>query len=161
MALRFHFVKDAGREIGDGGGTATAVELSPAEVDDALRGELDRLGLAVEGLRLEIEDRGDAGLRVTVHGQVASLERREKVVLALGNVRGVAEVEDGLLAADGTALDEGASDFYTVRDGDTLQEIAQRCYGDAAMARILEEANAGILGDPQRLAPGLMLRIPR
>ena len=61
-----------------------------APTPEALENELKRLGLPTDGLPMTVE--GD-----TVHlsGQVRDAETREKIVLAVGNVEGVGEVNDG------------------------------------------------------------------
>jgi len=47
---------------------------------------------------------------------------------------------------------------HTVRLGDTLQAIADRCYGDATRWRFIAEAND--IDDPRVLTPGTVLTIP-
>lgn len=49
---------------------------------------------------------------------------------------------------------------YTVQPGDTLTSIAQSQYGNTDFQPIFE-ANQHILSDPNLIAPGQMLRIPR
>jgi hypothetical protein len=48
---------------------------------------------------------------------------------------------------------------YTVRRGDTLSSIAVWAYSDASQWRVIAEANG--IRDPRRLAPGLVLTLPR
>lgn len=48
---------------------------------------------------------------------------------------------------------------YTVREGESLPEIAQRCYGDSSQYLRLQEANG--IEDPNRLAVGQTLVVPR
>lgn len=50
---------------------------------------------------------------------------------------------------------------HTVRLGDTLENIAQRYYGDRAYAAQVAEANKDMLADAQDLPRGLTLRIPQ
>ena len=50
---------------------------------------------------------------------------------------------------------------HTVRLGDTLENIAQRYYGDRAYAVHVAEANKDMLADGQDLPRGLTLRIPQ
>jgi nucleoid-associated protein YgaU len=77
----YSFAPTAGRTLA--GGT------SPDAA--ALRAELRRLGLPEAGLAVGIRDG-----TVTLAGQVPDAATRERIVLALGNVRGVARVADGL-----------------------------------------------------------------
>ena len=50
---------------------------------------------------------------------------------------------------------------YTVQAGDTLSKISQRFYGKASDDMRIYEANRDRLGDPDKIQPGQVLRIPR
>lgn len=53
-------------------------------------------------------------------------------------------------------------DEYVVAPGDTLRSIAERAYGDpAAWSRIYDANRAAIGDDPDAIAAGTRLRIPR
>ena len=80
------FVKNAGKTLGIG--AAEAAE-PPAPTPEALKKEIDDLGLKSEGLEVKVE--GDT---VKVAGRAPSQEEREKIILAAGNVAGIAQVED-------------------------------------------------------------------
>ena len=108
-------------------------------------------GLQVEDLRVEYAD-GTA----TVFGQVADQATRERVILALGNISGVARVDDRIEVADPTP----AAAMYTVQSGDSLSRIALAHYGDAMKYPVIFEANQPMLEDPDRIYPGQVLRIP-
>lgn len=49
---------------------------------------------------------------------------------------------------------------HTIRDGDTLVELAKRYYGDETLASALYDANRGVLRDPELLPIGAVLTIP-
>lgn len=50
---------------------------------------------------------------------------------------------------------------YTTVQGDTLQSIAERFYGDAIKRTVVYDVNREVIGDdPDTLAPGLNLKIP-
>lgn len=49
---------------------------------------------------------------------------------------------------------------HTVRDGDTLADLAKRYYGDDKLAAALYDANRGVLRDPELLPIGAVLTIP-
>lgn len=49
---------------------------------------------------------------------------------------------------------------YMTRDGDTLDLIAYRAYGNEAAVHALIEANPFVSRQPERLAAGLMLVLP-
>jgi nucleoid-associated protein YgaU len=161
----FDFVKEAGRKLGIG---------SDAPTPDELRAEVTKLGLDAKDLALDVQ--GDT---VTVSGSTPSQELREKIVLAVGNVHGVAKVEDKLTVAalDGSTETGDASangtpasgasapaqaqaKFYTVKSGDTLSKISKEFYGDANRYNGIFEANRPMLEHPDKIYPGQVLRIP-
>ena len=112
---------------------------------------MEKLKLPVEGLDVKVD-----GDKVTVFGKTPSQEIKEKVILALGNVPGVAKVEDHMDTPPG----EQAA-FYTVQKGDTLSAIAKKQYGDVNKYNAIFEANKPMLSHPDKIFPGLVLRIPK
>lgn len=155
----FDFVKEAGEKVL--GGHEPEVQPRTHQVDPAelarmkqvkaLQNLVARLGLEVEDLKVEVE--GDTA---TVHGKVDDQAEREKVVLALGNVIGIAHVDDRLEAAEKAP----EATFHTVAKGESLSKIAQRYYGSASKYRVIFEANRPLLSDPNKIYPGQVLRIP-
>jgi nucleoid-associated protein YgaU len=109
----------------------------------------ERLNFEVEDLNVAV-----AGDLVTVAGKVDSQETKEKIVLAVGNVRDIARVDDRL------EVTGPAATFYTVVSGDTLSKIAREHYGDASKYPTIFEANKPMLEHPDRIYPGQVLRIP-
>ena len=79
---------------------------------------------------------------------------------------GVASTERGVGAGAATGGlgspggEGGASQFYTVKSGDTLSKIAKEFYGEANKYNQIFEANKPMLKDPDKIYPGQMLRIP-
>lgn len=136
------FIKGAGKKITGKGDDA---EVSGA----ALQDEIKDLGLEAEGLDIQVE--GDT---VKVTGTAVSQEAKEKVILAVGNVEGVATVEENI---DGGA---GEPTFHTVEKGDTLWAIAAKTMGNGAKYTEIFEANKPMLSDPDKIYPGQVLRIP-
>lgn len=136
------FVKGAGKKVFGGDDEA---EVSGA----ALQDELKDLGLDAEGLDITVE-----GDKVKVTGKAASQEMREKVILAVGNVEGVAAVEDDVTGG------EGEPTFHTVEKGDTLWAISEKTLGNGAHYEEIFEANKPMLSHPDKIYPGQMLRIP-
>ncbi len=49
---------------------------------------------------------------------------------------------------------------YTVVRGDSLSRIAKRFYGDAGLWPLIQEANADLIRDPDRIQAGWVLAIP-
>ena len=80
---------------------------------------------------------------------------KEKVILAVGNVEGVAEVE--------TSHDDDTKGaiFHTVVRGDTLSAIAKKALGNANRYMEIFEANKPMLAHPDKIYPGQVLRIPQ
>ena len=93
---------------------------------------------------------------VKVSGAAATQEQREKIVLALGNVRGVAKVVDTMQVQKPQA----EASHYTVKAGETLSKIAKTVYGDASKYQKIFEANKPLLRDVNKIYPGQVLRIP-
>ena len=120
----FSFIKSAGRMLGLGHG-ATQDESHPAPPTpsaDAIRGELQGMGFDAPGLDIQVN--GDT---VTLAGPAADAETRERMILAAGNVAGVAGVQESLAVPSPGPEPR----FYTVVKGDTLSAIAQRELGNA------------------------------
>lgn len=140
----WNFVKDAGKKLFGG-----AAEASERPAEDALRKEIKDLGLDASGLDIKVE-----GDRVKLGGKAISPEMKEKVILAVGNVAGVAAVETTEDA------DTKAAVFHTVVKGDTLSAIAKKTLGNASRYPEIFEANKPMLKHPDKIYPGQVLRIP-
>jgi nucleoid-associated protein YgaU len=98
------------------------------------------------------------GRKVTLGGSAPTAADVEKIVAATGNMKGVAQIDNNIVAA----TDYVTSEFYTVRQGDTLWKIAEAHYGHGMGAKYTEifEANRSLLKDPNNIYPGQRLRIP-
>lgn len=110
------------------------------------------LNLDVENLSIDF-----ANDVATVYGQVSSTENKEKIILALGNVAGVAGVDDRLSVVNPAP----EAEMYEVQKGDSLSKIAKRFYGDPMKYKELFAANQPMLEDPNKIYPGQVLRIPK
>lgn len=131
---------------------AGATDTASASAE-TLTKELEAHGFDVSGVDIEV-----AGNKVTLNGAVNSRAELEKIVLAVGNTKGVAQVENNLIAPD--ADPEAPSGVYVVKEGDTLWKIAAANYGDGARYEEIFEANKPMLKDPDKIYPGQRLRIP-
>lgn len=140
------FVKSAGKALGIG--TADAAEAPPPA--DALKKEIEANGLDASGLTVETD--GDT---VRIRGTAKSQEEKEKAIIAVGNIAGVAKVEDEVDVPD--ARDPV---FHTVAKGDTLWKISEKTLGNGARYKEIFEANRPMLTDPDKIYPGQVLRIP-
>lgn len=147
----FSFVKDAGAKLWD---TLSGNEAKAAE---SLKEHVAKVGLGNPNIQLQVQ-----GDKVVASGEVASQEEKEKILLALGNVAGIGQVEDNITVAQtATAAPAAAARFVTVKSGDTLSSIAKAEYGDANAYMKIFEANKPMLGDPNKIYPGQVLRIPQ
>lgn len=141
----FKFIKDAGAKIFGG----SAAQAAPA---DALQKELASQGLPAD---VQIAVNGD---KVAVTGQVMSQDQAEKIILALGNTIGVAEVDANLVANEIAA----EAPMYTVKKGDTLWKIAEMHFGKGQGAKYTEivKFNTPPIRNPDLIMPGWVLRLP-
>ena len=119
-----------------------------------LKGIVNSMNLGVKDLSIDVD-----GDRATIYGQAKSQSDKEKIVLAVGNVSGIAEVDDRMSIAEDTSPAAEAT-FYTVKKGDTLSKIAKEHYGDWRKYTDIFEANKPMLKDPDLIYPGQTLRLP-
>lgn len=105
-----------------------------------------------------------AGTRITLSGNVATPAEKQKLILAIGNIPGITEVEDNITtptpAADSTE-DVHEGEMYTIKSGDTLSALALHYYGDANAYMQIYYANTPMLENPNWIYPGQVLRIPK
>ncbi|MFJ7881969.1 peptidoglycan-binding protein LysM [Pseudomonas sp. NPDC096917] len=142
----FSFVKEAGEKLID--------LLTPgnANASDELKKHVEQVGLGNPNIKAEVN-----GDKITVSGEVASQEEKEKIILAAGNIAGVASVEDNITVTGPVVV---ASRFVVVEKGDTLSAISLRVYGNANLYNKIFEANKPLLKDVNKIYPGQTLRIP-
>lgn len=152
----FNFIKEAGEKLF--GSEAQAAAPAEAAAANARAGEA--IGKYIAALQLAPADLavsfdGESST-VTVAGTAPDQATKEKILLAAGNVAGVERVDDRMTVA--AAAPEAR--FHTVVRGDTLSAIAKQFYGDANKYNAIFEANKPMLGHPDKIYPGQMLRIP-
>jgi nucleoid-associated protein YgaU len=149
----FSFLKKAGSGIlkNDAEANAAKAEAAKAKRIELLKSIVESTGLEIDNLDIEVDDD-----QVTVYGQVDSQSDKEKVVLVLGNVEGIASVDDRISVVN----PEPEAVFYEVQSGDSLSKIAKAHYGDAMKYMLIFEANQPLLKDPNLIYPGQVLRIP-
>ena len=140
------FVKRAGKRLGIGD------DDDKAPSADDLRKEVESHGLDTKDVEIEVD-----GDEVELRGQQMADELREKIIVAVGNVVGVARVNDRIAAGK----DADGSTFHTVEKGDTLWGISKKHYGNGAHYNEIFEANRPMLSDPDKIYPGQVLRIPK
>ena len=143
----FSFVKEAGEKLID--------LLTPgnANASEQLKEHVAKVGLGNPNIQATLD-----GDKVIVTGTAASQEEKEKILLALGNIAGVASVDDQIQVSGPAAT---VARFVTVKKGDTLSAIAKAEYGDANKYQKIFEANKPLLSHPDKIYPGQVLRIPQ
>ncbi|AVO52715.1 MULTISPECIES: peptidoglycan-binding protein LysM [Pseudomonadaceae] len=141
----FAFVKDAGVKLWE------SLVGQEAQAAESLKEHVAKVGLGNPNIEVSVE-----GDKVIARGEVASQEEKEKILLALGNVAGVGEVDDQISVT--TPAPEAR--FVTVKKGDTLSAIAKAEYGNANAYMKIFEANKPMLSHPDKIYPGQVLRIP-
>ncbi|MGO4572327.1 peptidoglycan-binding protein LysM [Microvirga sp. 2TAF3] len=142
----FKFIKEAGAKIF--GGSAEAA------TPDKLKQEVQGQGFDAGKLGIDVD-----GDKVKLSGQAVSQDEAERIILALGNTFGVAEVDTTGLQIQ---QPEKQSVMYTVVKGDTLWTIAEKHYGKGKGAKYTEivKANSPPVKNPDMIQPGWVLRIP-
>ncbi|KAF2408694.1 peptidoglycan-binding protein LysM [Pseudomonas antarctica] len=142
----FSFVKEAGEKLID--------LLTPgnANASDELKKHISDVGLGNPNVTATVD-----GDKVTVKGEVATQEEKEKIILAAGNIAGVGSVDDQITVT-GPAV--AAARFVVVKKGDTLSAISLAVYGNANQYNKIFEANKPMLKDVNKIYPGQTLRIP-
>lgn len=138
----WNFVKNAGKKL------VGRAEAADAPASEDLIKEIEELGLDATGLDIAVE-----GDKVSVKGKAVNQEIKEKIILAVGNIEGVAAVEDDVEGGDPV--------FHTVEKGDTLWAIATKALGNGSRYNEIFEANKPMLSHPDKIYPGQVLRIPQ
>ncbi|QRM53678.1 peptidoglycan-binding protein LysM [Sinorhizobium sp. BG8] len=163
----FSFIKNAGKKLGIGGD-------DDAPDADAVKKELDTFDLGTDKVQVSID-----GDKCVLKGVVADQTAFEKAVVAVGNTLGISSVEasDLKIVAPESGLKLGTADmtelvkaatpakapiFYTVKKGDNLWKIAEAHYGKGKGGKhtVIFDANRPMLGHPDKIYPGQVLRIP-
>ncbi len=159
------FVKNAGAKIF--GGDDEEEKAAQAAADAAARTQAKKVAKLkrerrllnhIEAMGIKIED-ASVSLRkgvVTLGGKVATQADSEKAALTVGNVAGVASVNNNLEVTN----PEPEAQYHTVVSGDTLSKIAKKVYGNAMKYPVIFEANKPMLEHPDKIYPGQVLRLP-
>ena len=140
------FVKEAGEKL------VKLLTPGNANASDDLKKHIEDIGLGNPDVYATVE-----GDKVTLTGTVATQEQKEKIILATGNIAGVAGVEDQIVVSGPVVA---ISRFVVVKKGDTLSAISLEVYGNANQYNKIFEANKPMLSHPDKIYPGQKLRIP-
>ncbi len=165
----FNFIKEAGEKLlGGKPAQAASTEVVPALANNeedikaanlvavtSITNYIIKMGLKADNLKILV----DAGKgTVTVSGEAADQETREKIILCCGNTKGIERVIDEMTVKAA----EPQAQMHTVEKGDTLWKIAEKYYGKGKGNEYTKifEANKPMLSDPDKIYPGQVLRIP-
>lgn len=161
---RFKFISDAGIQLPEirqkGAHTANKTRKEEDENDtnvntsaaDRLAQQAYEIGLEVTDLRIQVE-----GEIVYLSGSVEDQERREKLILLVGNVQGISEVnEKVILEKEGEE-----AHFHTVTIEDNLKIIAEKYLESGNRAADIIKANSPFLKQEADVYPGMVIRIPQ
>lgn len=151
------FIKEAGeRLLGKSAAAATDPAKSESANRDAataIEAHIAKFNFTVTALTVTFDTSTGTA---KVFGVAKDQETKEKVILAAGNVEGVAAVDD-MMTVDHSAPE---AQYYSVVKGDTLSKIAKQFYGNANDYMRIFEANKPMLAHPDKIYPGQNLRIP-
>ena len=135
----FNFVKDAGEKLWD----AVTGQHDKDDQAKKVQEHLNKTGIPdADKVNIQIADG-----KATVTGDGLSQEAKEKILVAVGNISGIASVDDQVKTATPAA-------------GDTLSAISKQVYGNANLYNKIFEANKPMLKSPDKIYPGQVLRIP-
>lgn len=150
------FIKGAGEKIF--GKSEAAKEADKAAM---ILNHLKSYGFDTANIQAQVDDE-----LVILTGRVDSIAVKNKIIVAAGNVEGIAKVEDRLAVLPPAGEipvippSEPEKEFYTVVAGDTLSKIARQVYGNANKYPVIFEANKPMLKHPDKIYPGQVLVIP-
>lgn len=126
---------------------------SAANVAEQLTKMITDAGLSIKDLNVSV---GDDKV-VSIKGDAASQDVKDKVLSMIKSAEGVADVKDEITVAGGKAV-------YKVVYGDTLWGISEKFYGDGSKYMQIFEANKELWKshnyDPNVLYPDWELQIP-
>ncbi|WP_274474164.1 peptidoglycan-binding protein LysM [Mangrovimonas aestuarii] len=135
--------------------SALKLKFSEEKTDGASAKRLEEtirdLDLEVHGLKVKIY-----GNSATITGIAFDSSTKEKIVLVVGNSKGIAEVDDQMTVEHV----EPEAQFHTVINGDSLSKISKKYYGSSSKHPEIFEANKPMLSNPDMIYPGQVLRIP-
>ncbi|MEU0379211.1 peptidoglycan-binding protein LysM [Streptomyces cyaneofuscatus] len=123
----------------------------PSDAHEHLLKHIESVGPGRPDVFPEVQDD-----KITLKGKAGSQEEKEKLILASGNINGVETVDDQITVTGPAAQ---AARFVTVKADDNLPAIAESAYGDANKFRKVFEANRPMLGHPDKIYPGQVLRL--
>jgi nucleoid-associated protein YgaU len=141
----FSFLGEVGKKI-------FPTEISDVEKITYIHDEINTLNLPAH-ISVDV-----SGTNVTLEGNVADQEVKEKIILAVGNLQGIETITDNIIVPQDNTIPESV--FVTVKSGDTLWKISEDAYGDGAKYNLIFQANKPMLHSADAIYVGQQLRIP-
>lgn len=148
----FSFVKDAGAKLF--GKKEEEAKATDKDRNNAMLNHIKRFNLRTEGVTATLN-----GSQVILEGKVDTLQEKNRIIMAAGNIKGIDSVDDRVEVEEQVVAPE--TQFYTVVSGDYLSKISKKVYGDANKYNVIFEANTPMLEHPDKIYPGQVLVIPK
>jgi nucleoid-associated protein YgaU len=152
----FSFIKDAGASLLGMKTSSEKLEEARAEKEGKIREFVAAFDLGIDHFTIEFA--GEEDDTVVLKGEAKCQEDKEKLILAVGNLKGIAAVDDQMTVLEEEPAPESV--FHTVVGGDSLSKISKKYYGNAMRYNEIFEANKPMLKDVNLIYPGQVLRIP-
>lgn len=151
----FNFVKNAGAKLF--GNKEKEAEATPEVRNTAVLRHIEKFNLRSENVKATLVDS-----TVTLEGTVDTLQEKNRIIMAVGNLHGIDKVEDKIVVEEKVEVAvEPEKQFHTVVSGDTLSKISKKVYGNANKYNVIFEANKPMLEHPDKIYPGQVLVIPQ
>jgi nucleoid-associated protein YgaU len=146
------FIKAAGEKI-----FGKSEEKKDEEKAVLVMDHLKKYGLGISTIHVKVD-----GEKVILSGNVDTIDNKNKIIVAAGNVEGISGVEDLIIVNQPLVAEplKPEKQFYTVKKGDYLSKIAKEVYGNANKYNVIFEANKPMLKNPDLIYPGQVLVIP-
>jgi nucleoid-associated protein YgaU len=146
------FIKNAGEKI-----FGKSEEKRELEKSQLILSHIRNFGFDTSNIQVIVDDD-----KVTLSGTIDTQDNKNKIIVAAGNVDGIAGVVDNLIITQPSPIapPEPEKQFYTVKKGDYLSKIAKEVYGNANKYNVIFEANKPMLKNPDLIYPGQVLIIP-
>jgi len=146
------FIKTAGEKI-----FGKSEEKKEQEKATLVAAHLKKFGFDTSDIQVTVDDE-----KVILNGSIDTVENKNRVIVAAGNIEGISSVDDRILVKNPpvVAPPQPEKQFYTVKKGDYLSKISKEVYGNANKYNIIFEANKPMLKDPDLIYPGQVLIIP-
>jgi nucleoid-associated protein YgaU len=119
----------------------------------AVLSTIQQQGISLEHLH---EENG----KLMIAGKAPSNEAKNKVWDKIKQIDSAYPDVNVEITVDSSLASAAPEQMYTVEAGDTLSKISKQFYGEASLYMNIFEANRDQLTDPNKIQPGMQLRIP-